>query len=89
MTSHAQGAALQQTDGSWSPREIVPDDGELAIFGEVSVSVLAIGEEIAAQASDHVPPRQKPRAYVFEGPESGFDAVEYVSRFFDEGVGSF
>ena len=75
------------TDGSGSPREIMPDDGELSVFGELSLGVLAVGEEVAVQTGHHFTPRQHTGSDVFEGPESGFDGVEYVARFFDEGIG--
>jgi hypothetical protein len=77
------------TDGSGSPRKIVPDDGEFPVFGEVAGSVLTIVDVVAVQSGDDVPPGQKAGAYVFEGPEPGLDVIDYVARSFDQGVRTF
>jgi hypothetical protein len=83
---HPRTGTSLATDGSGSPREIVPDHCQFPIFGELPLGVLAVGEEVAAQACHDLSPWQQPRTHVFEGPESGVEEVDYLSSLSDQHI---
>ena len=56
------------TDGPGSPRQIVPHGGQLPVFGEVGVGVLAVSQETAMEALDHLAFREQAAPNVLEGP---------------------
>ena len=76
------------TDGSGSPRQIVPDGGELPVFGEFSIGVLAVGEEIAAESLYDLSSGEEASSDVLEGPELGSEVLDDFECLRYHGVGA-
>ena len=76
------------TDGSGSPRQIVPDGGELPVFGEFSIGVLAVGEEIAAESLYDLSSGEEASSDVFEGPELGSEVLDDFECLRYQGIGA-
>ena len=85
---HDMGALFGfATDGSGSPREVVPDGRQLPVLGKVGVGVLAVGQEAAMKSLDDFAFREQPRADVLEGPETGSVEFDELERLSDETIG--
>ena len=77
------------TDGSGSPRQIVPNGRELPVFGKVGVGVLAVSQEAAMKAFDNFAFREQPRADVLKGPKSGPEVFDELERLSNETICAF
>ena len=85
---HPRTGSSLATDGSGSPREIVPEDGELPILWEVPLGVLAVSKEVAVQTGDDLSSGEEPTSDVLEGPKPMRQVADDLSRFRYQSVGA-
>ena len=85
---HPRTRTSLATDGPGSPREIVPDGGELPIFWEAPLGVLAVSKEVAAQTGHDLSSGEEACPDVLEGPKSRRQVADDLSRFRYQSVGA-